>query len=68
MPKCKHLDINKKARKTKTHQCRTVTKIVVTSPNVCLQLQVTPKENIPNIYLSVSAHDFGYASFCSVRE
>ena len=37
----------------------------VTSPNVCLQLQVIHKENIPNVNLSVSAHDFDYTFFCS---
>lgn len=40
-------------------------KIFITSPNVCLQLKVIRKENNPNIYLSLSACDFGYTSSSS---
>lgn len=42
-----------------------MTKIVATSPNVCLQLQDIGKENIPNLYLSLYACDFRFTSSSS---
>lgn len=49
----------------KLRQYRTMTKIVATSPNVCLQLQDIGKENIPNLYLSLYACDFRFTSSSS---